>query len=58
MIRELCIRKRKNTRIMKTKFLSIIALAAFGIVAAAACNKPEAEINIAEEVAGSYTGTT
>ena len=43
---------------MKTKFLSIIALAAFGIVAAAACNRPEAEINIAEEVAGSYTGTT
>ena len=43
---------------MKAKFLSIIALAAFGIVAAAACNKPGTEINIAEEVAGSYTGTT
>ena len=43
---------------MKAKFLSIIALAAFGIVAAAACNKPETETDIAAEVAGSYTGTT
>ena len=43
---------------MKAKFLSIIALAAFGIVAAAACNKPETETDIAAEVAGTYTGTT
>ena len=42
---------------MKAKFLSIIALAAFGIVAAAACNKPETETDIAAEVAGTYTGT-
>lgn len=43
---------------MKAKFLSVIAAVACGMVAVAACNKPETEIDVAAEVAGSYTGTT
>lgn len=43
---------------MKAKFLLTLAVAALGIAAAVACNKTGTSVDIAAEVAGSYTGTT
>lgn len=49
--------KHKKLGIMKAKLLLTLAVAASGM-AAVACNKAGTSVDIAAEVAGSYTGTT